>query len=244
MTGTVHGHSCEDAKKKVKKDNKSKKWNAQQKENFECFGDISQGVPYKSYRNVDIPPPVANIPLQQPVNQPPAAQQPMALAAPIAATPAQPLVILLAPVAATAAAPLLILLIVITPPPRPITPSGQKRPQLQTIPEEDKDDPPEPQRARFQCSSSFSSSSSSSDNFDTPPDTPAARPGGQGVRKFGCEDLPSAFGRLALTPDSDLPARKVKIPIDSRGEGATKIPGASKPLQHFLAKAGPPSQRT
>jgi hypothetical protein len=61
-------------KKKVKKDNKSEKWNAQQKENFERFGDIYQGVPYKSYRNVDIRPPVANIPLQQPGNQPPAAQ--------------------------------------------------------------------------------------------------------------------------------------------------------------------------
>jgi hypothetical protein len=35
-----------------------------------------------------------------------------------------------------------------------------------------------------------------------------------------------------------------EIPPDPRGEGAAKIPGATKPLQHFLAEAGPPSQRT
>jgi hypothetical protein len=35
-----------------------------------------------------------------------------------------------------------------------------------------------------------------------------------------------------------------EIPPSSGGEGAAKIPGATKPLQHFLAEAGPPSQRT
>ncbi len=228
-------------KKKVKKDSKREKWNAQQKEIFERFGDIYQGVPYKSYHNIDIGPPVANIPLQQPVNKPPAAQQLISLPAPIAAAPAQPPIIPLAPIAAAAAAPLSIPLIVVTSPLRPITPSSQKRPRLQAILEEDEDDPPEPPRARFQSSSS---SSFSSDNFDTPPDTPAARPGGQGVRKFDREDLPSAFGCLVLTPDADLQARKDEKAIDVRGEGATKIPGASKPLQHFLAEAGSPSQRT
>jgi hypothetical protein len=86
-------------KKKAKKDNKSEKWNVQQKENFECFGDIYQGVPYKSYRNVDIGPPVANIPLQQP-----AAQQPIAPQAPIVAAPVQPPIIPPAPGAVAAAA--------------------------------------------------------------------------------------------------------------------------------------------
>jgi hypothetical protein len=35
-----------------------------------------------------------------------------------------------------------------------------------------------------------------------------------------------------------------EIPPDPRGEGVAKIPGATKPLKHFLAEAGPPSQRT
>ncbi len=197
-------------------------------------------MPYKSYCNVDIGPPVTNIPLQQPV-----AQQPIAPPAPIAAAPAQPQIILPAPIAAAAAAPLPIPLIFITPLPRPITPGGQKCPRLQAIPEEDQDEPPELQKARFQSSSSSSSSLSfSSDDFDTPSDTPVAKPGGHRQPGFGREDLPSAFGHLALTPDENLQVGKDKIPIDVRGEGATKIPGASKPLQHSLAKAGPPSQRT
>ena len=58
------------------------------------------------------------------------------------------------------------------------------------------------------------------------------------------EDLPSAFGRLALSADADLRKRREEVPPDARGEGATKIPGPSKPLQHILAEAGPPSQRT
>jgi hypothetical protein len=51
-------------KKKVKKNNQEEKWNAQQKENFLRFSDIYKGDPYKSYCNVNIGPPVANIPLQ------------------------------------------------------------------------------------------------------------------------------------------------------------------------------------
>jgi hypothetical protein len=35
-----------------------------------------------------------------------------------------------------------------------------------------------------------------------------------------------------------------EIPPDSGGEGAAKIPGATKPLQHLLAEVGPSSQRT
>jgi hypothetical protein len=81
-------------KKKVKKNNNSEKWNVQQKENFKCFGDICQGVPYKSYSNVNIGPPVTNIPLQQPV-----IQQPVVPLPPIAAIPAQQQIIPPAPVA-------------------------------------------------------------------------------------------------------------------------------------------------
>jgi hypothetical protein len=223
-------------KKKVKKDNKSEKWNGQQKENFICFSDIYQGVPYKSYRNVDIRPPVTNIPLQQPV-----IQQPVAPPPPIAAAPAQQQIIPPASVAAAAASLLPIPLIVITPPLRPITPSGRKHPRLQAIPEEDEDDSPEPQRMKFQSSSS---SSSSLDEFNTHSETPAARPGGPRRPRFGSEDLPSAFGSLALSLDANLQERKDKIPIGTRGEGAAKVSGASKPLQHFLAEAGPPSQKT
>ncbi len=109
--------------------------------------------------------------------------------------------------------PLPVPLIVVTPPQRPITPGSQKRPWLQTIPEEDEDNLPEPQRVRFQ-------SSSSSDNFNTPPDT-SARPGDQVPRKFDHEDLPSAFGHLALSLDANLPARRDEILTDVQGEGAT-----------------------
>jgi hypothetical protein len=49
---------------------------------------------------------------------------------------------------------------------------------------------------------------------------------------------------LAFTPDANTPRRKYEIPVDERGEGAAKISGAEKPLQHELADAGPPLQRT
>jgi hypothetical protein len=52
-------------KKKTKRDSQEEKWNAQQRENFLHFGDIYRGESYKNYRNVDVGPPVANIPLQQ-----------------------------------------------------------------------------------------------------------------------------------------------------------------------------------
>ncbi len=46
-------------KKRTNKNNKSEKWNAQQRRNFVRYGDIYQGEPYKNYRNVDIGPPLA-----------------------------------------------------------------------------------------------------------------------------------------------------------------------------------------
>jgi hypothetical protein len=49
---------------------------------------------------------------------------------------------------------------------------------------------------------------------------------------------------LSLSADADLQKRRDEVPSDTRGEGATKIPGPSKFLQHGLAEAGPPSQRT
>jgi hypothetical protein len=75
-------------------------------------------------------------------------------------------------------------------------------------------------------------------------DTPAAGPGNPRRARFGSEDLPSAFGHLALSPDANLQERKDEIPIGTRGEGAAKISGTPKPFQHFRAEAGPPSQRT
>jgi hypothetical protein len=57
-------------RRKKKKVKKSEKWNTQQKKNFERFGDIYQGEPYKSYRNVDIGPPLAIASPQQQVVQP------------------------------------------------------------------------------------------------------------------------------------------------------------------------------
>ena len=49
---------------------------------------------------------------------------------------------------------------------------------------------------------------------------------------------------MAFTLDANTPGRKYEILVDERGEGAAKVPGAEKPLQHKLAEARPPSQRT
>jgi hypothetical protein len=49
---------------------------------------------------------------------------------------------------------------------------------------------------------------------------------------------------LAFTPDANTPKRKYEIPVDKRGEGATKISWPEKFVQHELADVGPPSQRT
>jgi hypothetical protein len=230
-------------KRKVKKDNQEEKWNAQQKENFLHVGDIYRGEPYKSYRNVDVGPPVANIPLQQPVAQSPVIQvipPPPAVPAPV-----QP------PPVAAASTPHPI--IIITPPPEPAAPGGQKRPGLETIPEEEEEEDPEPQGAGYRSPSSSSSSSSSSASDDsfaakdygTAPNTPAHQPKGPGS-PFGARgnDLHTEFGRLAFTPDANTPRRKYEIPVSERGEGAAKVLGTPKPFPHQLAEAGPPSQRT
>jgi hypothetical protein len=81
-----------------------------------------------------------------------------------------------------------------------------------------------------------------------PPDTPAVKPdqqSGRGVRRPDHLNLHTAFGRLALSPEAtDRQRRPDKIPPDPRGEGADKKPGSPKLVQHQLAEAGPPSQRT
>ncbi len=116
-------HRCK--KKKVKKDNKNERWNKQQQEYFQWYGNIYRQEPYKSYRNIDIAPSVANMPLQQHVQLP--AIQPNIL-------PALPAV----------AAPLPI--IIISLPPQPMTPDSCKRLWLEGIPEGDK--LPEPQQKK------------------------------------------------------------------------------------------------
>jgi hypothetical protein len=115
--------SAKRQEKESQKDNKNKKWNKQQQENCQRFGDIYRQEPYNW--NVDIEPSVANEPLQQHVQLP--AIQPYKLPAPPAI-----------------AAPLPIPLIVITPLLQLITPDGCKRPLLKAIPDED--EPPEPRK--------------------------------------------------------------------------------------------------
>jgi hypothetical protein len=159
-------------KKKVKRDSQEEKWNAQQRENFLCFGDIYKGEPYKNYSNVDVGPPVANIPLQQPVAQPHVVQI-------IPPPPAFPAPVQPPPVIAAAPPPPII---VITPPPKPAAQGGQKCPGLEAIPEEDEEeDEPQPQGAGYRSPDSSSSSSASNDSFtgedyDTAPNTPAQQP--------------------------------------------------------------------
>ncbi len=236
-------------KNKKNKNNKNEKWNAQQKRNFVRYGDIYQGEPYKSYRNVNIGPPLAIAQPQQQVAQQPAAP-PQHLYPPIALPyiPPPPPAPLAQPLAAAAAQQLPPLLIVITPPPQPFTPVVRKRHRLEAfpvIPEEDKED--EPLEAHRPCladpspSPPASPDSGSTDDFNTPPSSP-----NKAERKGGTkgEDLSSAFRRLAVSADADLRQHRGEIPSDVRGEGAAKIPGSSKLLQHGLAEAGPPSQRT
>ncbi len=160
-------------KKKTKQNDQEKRWNTQQRENFLCFGDIYKAESYKNYRNVDVGPPVANIPLQQPVAQPTAVVQG------IPPPPVVPAPVQLPPVVA-GAPPLPV--IIVTPPPKPAAQGGQEYPGLEAIPEEEEEDEPQPQGAGYRSPTSSSSSSSASDDtltaedFDTAPNTPATRP--------------------------------------------------------------------
>ncbi len=236
-------------KNKKNKNNKNEKWNAQQKRKFVRYGDIYQGEPYKSYRNVDIGPPLAIAQPQQQVAQQPAAP-PQQLYPPIALPyiPPPPPVLPAQPPAAAAAQQLPPPLIVVTPPPQPFTPTVRKRHQFEAfpvIPEEDKEDEPleahRPRLADPSPSPPASAASDSTDDFNTPPSSPHKAERKRGTKG---EDLSSAFGRLAVSADADLRQRRGEIPFDARGEGAAKIPGSPKFLQHGLAEAGPPSQRT
>ncbi len=188
-------------------------------------------------------PPFANIPLQQPVAQPPAVVQG------IPPPPAVPAPVQLPPVVA-GGPPLPV--IIVTPPSQPAAQGGQKYPGLEAIPEEDEEeDEPQPQGAGYRSPTSSSSLSSASDNtltaedFDTAPSTPAPRPKDP-ESPFGArgDDLLTEFWHLVFTPDANTPRRKYEIPADERREGAAKVPGAEKSFQHELANVGPPSQRT
>jgi hypothetical protein len=161
-------------KKKIKQDVLEKRWNAQQKENFLRFGDIYRGESYKIYQNVDVGPPVANIPLQQPVAQPPVTVQGIP-PPPVVPAPVQP------PPIAAGAPPLPV--IIVTPPPKPAAQIGQEHPRLEVIPEEEDEEENklQPQGAGYRSPSSSSSLSASNDtltakDFDTAPNTPASWP--------------------------------------------------------------------
>jgi hypothetical protein len=235
-------------KKRTNKNNKSEKWNAQQRRNFVRYGDIYQGEPYKNYRNVDIGPPLAIAQPQQQVAPQPAAQ-PQQLYPPIPLpyippqAPAQPAQ---AP-AAAAQQQLPPPLIVVTPPPQPSPPVGRKRHRFEafpTIQEEDEEDPREAHRPRpadVSPSLSASADSDNTDDFNTPPSSPRKAERGGGGRG---EEISSALRRLAISADADSQQRENKILPDARGEGAAKVPGPPKLFQHGLAEAGPPSQRT
>jgi hypothetical protein len=230
-------------KKKTKQDDQEQRWNALQKKNFLRFGDIYRSESYKNYQNVDVGPPVANIPLQQPVAQPPAVVQG------IPPPPAVPAPVQLPPVVA-GAPPLPV--IIVAPPPQPAAQGGQEYPGLKAIPEEDKEeDEPQPQGAGYRSPTSSSSSASASDNtltaedFDTAPNTPATRPKDpESPFLARGDDLLTEFWRLAFTPDANTPGRKYEIPADERREGTAKLLRAEKSFQHELADVGAPSQRT
>ncbi len=225
-------------KKQTRKNNQEERWNKQQKENFLRFGDIYQGESYKNYRNVDVGPPVANIPLQQQVVQPPVVQPPIPAPAPAKLQPSAVVVPQLPQGPPQG---------VVAPPPGQLAQGGQFNPKLEAIPEEDEEqeDETEPQEAGYRSRSSSSSSSASSNTltpgaYGTPPDTPDRRDKLRGS-PFGPKGdaLLDDLRRLAVRPDVDTPGRHGEIPLDEGGEGAPKIPGTGKLLQHELAEAGP-----
>jgi hypothetical protein len=135
-------------KNKRKKDNLSDKWTKQQKENFECFGDIWYQEPYKNYHVSDFATPAVAAPQpqtqiqQQPVLQ----QQPVGQPQPPVLPPQQPVVVppQLLPPQPIQATPLQppqnvqppIPKIIVTPPLPQRTPKMQKR-RLEAIPEDD-----------------------------------------------------------------------------------------------------------
>jgi hypothetical protein len=117
---------------------------------------------------VDIGAPVANVPPQQQVGQPPVAKPPNV----------QPLIALryIPPAPPVAAAQLPILVISVTLPPKPFTSDSRKHQQLEAIPEEEK--PIKSQHRQLK-----EALLSDSDKYGTLPDTPAIRPAGRGVRR-------------------------------------------------------------
>jgi hypothetical protein len=142
------GQLCKEKEKRKKKDTLREKWTKQQKENFECFGDIWYQEPYNNYHVSDYSTPAAAAPqpqaqiLQQPVLQ----QQPVGQPQPPMLPPQQPIVVppqLPAP-QPIQAAPLQppqnvqppVPKIVITPLPPQCSPKMQKS-HLEAIPEED-----------------------------------------------------------------------------------------------------------
>jgi hypothetical protein len=243
-------------KNKKKKDTLSEKWNKQQKENFEKFGDIWYQEPYENYRVADHDTPAALAPQpqaqvqQQPVlqqqpaglPQPPVLppQQPVAVPPQLLAPQPVPVVPLQPPQGVQPPAPK----IVITPPPHQRTPTIQKR-RLEAIPEDDEatgsrrpkieaEDVPEAQGAAG----------------GGPPKT-LDQPGRRGREDSDSdtdERLRDVFEKLNLTPEHEL---FVASPASSEDEfpvfkTAPSTPTTPKPAPPSPkgAQAGPPSQRT
>jgi hypothetical protein len=234
-------------KNKKNKNNKNEKWNTQQKQNFVKYSDIYQGEPYKNYRNVNIGPPLAIAQPQQQVVQQPIAP-PQQLYPPIALPyipPAPPVLPAKPPVAPPQLLPqppatalqLPLPTIVITPPPKPFTPISRKRHRLEAIPEED--EPLEAHRPRLaELPSSSSSSADSSDEFNTHthPNTPAKHL----QRGPKSEDLPSAFGRLALSADANLQARRNRYCLTREEKEQLKFLGLQNLFNTSWPKPGLP----
>jgi hypothetical protein len=243
-------------KNKKKKDTLSEKWNKQQKENFEKFGDIWYQEPYENYRVADHDTPAALAPQpqaqvqQQPVlqqqpaglPQPPVLppQQPVAVPPQLLAPQPVPVVPLQPPQGVQPPAPK----IVITPPPHQRTPTIQKR-RLEAIPEDDEatgsrrpkieaEDVPEAQGAAG----------------GGPPKTldQLGRRGREDSDSDTDERLRDVFEKLNLTPEHEL---FVASPASSEDEfpvfkTAPSTPTTPKPAPPSPkgAQAGPPSQRT
>jgi hypothetical protein len=251
-------------KNKKKKDIASEKWNKQQRQNFERFGDIWYQEPYDNYREADHDVPAAAAPQpqaqvqQQPVLQQQPAGQPQLPVLP----PQQPVVVppQLLPAQPVPAAPLqppqiiqpAIPNIVITPPPPQRTPQVQKR-RLEAIPEED--EATGSRRPKIEAEDVSPTQGASGGGL-----SPAMEQLGRGGREDSDSDsderLRNVFEKLNLTPEHEL---LIASPASSSDDEfpvfktAPSTPSTPKPAPPSLkgvppspkgATAGPPSQRT
>jgi hypothetical protein len=243
-------------KNKKKKDIASEKWNKQQRQNFERFGDIWYQEPYDNYREADhdVPAAAAPQPQAQVQQQPVLQQQPVGQPQLPVLPPQQPVVVppQLLPAQPIQAAPLpppqvvqpAIPNIVITPPPPQRTPQVQKR-RLEAIPEED--EATGSRRPKIEAED-VSPTQGASGGGLSPTMEQLGRGGREDSDSDSDERLRDVFRKLNLTPEHELliasPASSEdELPVFKTAPSTPSTPKPAPPSPKGV-QAGPPSQRT